>query len=307
MIAKTYRGRIAPSPTGYLHVGHAMTFWHAQERTRAAGGKLILRIEDLDPARCRPEFCDAIIGDLKWFGFEWNEGPDVGGAFAPYVQGARRAFYLDAWQKLRAGGFIYPCKCSRKDVLEAGLAPHDENGEPLYPGTCRPGVGAAIPAAKKSVVAALPAAFEGQANRYPARPAGINWRFRVPDGEEMEFVDKRLGRQTAIAGKDFGDFVIWRRDNLPAYQLAVVVDDSAMQITEVVRGEDLLLSTFRQLLIYRALKLSPPKFYHAPLIVDETGRRLSKRHAALSLRELRAAGSRSEEIRGKFRNCSGGL
>jgi len=277
-----------------------MTFWHAQKRTRAAGGKLILRIEDLDPARCRPEFCDAIIEDLKWFGFEWNEGPDVGGASAPYVQGARRAFYLDAWQKLRAGGFVYPCKCSRKDVLEAGLAPHDENGEPIYPGTCRPAAGAAMPAAKNSVVAAVPAAFEEQANHHPPQPAGINWRFRVPDGEEMEFVDKRLGRQTAIAGKDFGDFVIWRRDNLPAYQLAVVVDDAAMHIREVVRGEDLLLSTFRQLLIYRALKLSPPKFYHAPLIVDETGRRLSKRHAALSLRELRAAGARPEEIRGKF-------
>src|SRR5205814_7163809 len=138
-----------------------------------------------------------------------------------------------------------------------------------------------VPAAKNSVVAAVPAGFEEQANRYPPQPAGINWRFRVPDGEEMEFVDKRLGRQTAIAGKDFGDFVIWRRDNLPAYQLAVVVDDAAMQITEVVRGEDLLLSTARQLLIYRALGVTAPEFYHCPLMKDVSGTRLAKRNDAL--------------------------
>jgi glutamyl/glutaminyl-tRNA synthetase len=275
-----------------------MTFWRAQERARAAGGNLILRIEDLDVTRCRPEFFDAIIEDLKWFGFEWGEGPDVGGAFAPYVQSERRKFYLDTLEKLRAAGSIYPCRCSRRDVLEAAVAPHDENQEPIYPGTCRPVVGAVVSAAN-SVAAAVPAASETEARCLPpqSRLAGISWRFRAPDGEQMKFVDEHLGRQSAVAGKDFGDFIIWRRDNVPAYQLAVVVDDVAMQITEVVRGEDLLLSTFRQLLLYRALNLKAPKFYHAPLIVDEAGMRLAKRQASLSVRALREAVAKPEEIR----------
>ena len=272
-----YRGRIAPSPTGYLHLGHAITFWRAQERARAGGGKLILRIEDLDLARCRPEFRAAIIEDLKWFGLSWDEGPDADGPFAPYVQSERRACYLEAWEKLRAGGFIYPCRCSRKDVMEAAQAPHDENEEPIYPGTCR------------SLI--LPP---------ETAAATTHWRFRVPDGEEMQYVDLRLGAQRAVAGKDFGDFIVWRKDDVPAYQLAVVVDDAVMEITEVVRGEDLLLSTFRQLLLYRALNLQPPEFYHAPLVLDESGRRLAKRHAALSLRALRESGVKPEEIRTRW-------
>jgi glutamyl/glutaminyl-tRNA synthetase len=133
-----YRGRIAPSPTGFLHIGHAVTFWRAYERACAAGGKLVLRIEDLDRDRCRREFADVIIEDLHWFGLDWDEGPDIGGPFAPYIQSQRRSRYLEAWEKLRLGGLIYPCKCSRKDVADASLAPHDENEEPIYPGTCRP-------------------------------------------------------------------------------------------------------------------------------------------------------------------------
>jgi len=298
MTDEKYRGRLAPSPTGYLHIGHAMTFWRAQERARAAGGNLILRIEDLDVTRCRPEFFDAIIEDLKWFGFEWDEGPDVDGAFGPYVQSERRKFYLETLEKLCAAGAIYPCRCSRRDVLEAAVAPHDEDQEPIYPGTCRPVVGTVVSGAS-SVAAAAPAVSATQAKRLSpqSQPAGSNWRFRVPDGEQMKFVDEHLGRQSAVAGNDFGDFIIWRRDNVPAYQLAVVVDDVAMQITEVVRGEDLLLSTFRQLLLYRALNLKAPKFYHAPLIFDEAGKRLAKRHASLTLRALREAGAKPEEIR----------
>lgn len=301
MTKPKYRGRIAPSPAGYLHIGHALTFWHAQERARTAHGELILRVEDLDSARCRPDFSHAIVGDLKWFGLEWNEGPDAGGAFAPYVQSARRSFYLAAWEQLRAGGFVYPCRCSRKDVAEAGLAPHDENEEPLYPGICRPN-----PLSVVSVADSLETGI-GQVKKAelpsktrPPQLMGTNWRFQVPDGEQMEFVDERLGRQNAVAGKDFGDFVVWRRDDLPAYQLAVVVDDITMQMTEVVRGEDLLRSTFRQLLIYRALDRTPPKFCHTPLIVDEKGKRLAKRDAALSLRELRASGAKPEEIRERY-------
>ena len=290
MTASCYRGRIAPSPTGYLHIGHAMTFWRAQERARAAGGKLVLRIEDLDLARCRSEFRDAIVEDLKWFSLDWDEGPDRSGPFAPYVQSERRETYLDAWEKLRAGGFIYPCRCSRKDVLGAGVAPHDEDEEPVYPGTCRP----------KVVAAAVSAAESLDLPPETAAATTANWRFRVPDGEEMVYVDLRLGERRAIAGKDFGDFIVWRKDDVPAYQLAVVVDDAAMQITEVVRGEDLLLSTFRQLLIYHALNLSAPTFYHAPLIVDESGVRLAKRDASLSLRELRRSGAEPQRLREQY-------
>jgi glutamyl-tRNA synthetase len=214
--------------------------------------------------------------DLHWFGLRWDEGPDVGGPYAPYRQSERRAFYFAAWQKLRAGGFIYPCSCSRRDVLEAAGAPHHENDEPIYPGTCRPSSGG-VAAAKT--------------------PDGFHWRFRVPERAILTFLDGNLGKQTATAGHDFGDFVVWRKDDTPAYQLAVVVDDAAMQISEVVRGADLLTSTFRQLLLYEALVLEPPRFYHAPLVLDSLGQRLAKRHASLSLRALRAAAKRPEELR----------
>jgi len=278
MTKKNYRGRLAPSPTGYLHLGHAMTFWRAQERARENDGILVLRIEDLDPDRCRAEFADATFGDLKWFGLNWDEGPDVGGQFGPYRQSERRDCYLNALEKLRRSGFIYPCTCSRRDVLSATTAPHSETEEPIYPGTCR--------------TKNLPA----------AESTAVNWRFRVPDNEALKFVDQRVGGQSAIAGKDFGDFIVWRRDDVPAYQLAVVADDSAMGITEVVRGTDLITSTFRQLLLYRALELEPPQFYHAPLITDSLGNRLAKRHASLSLRALHAAGANPEKLRAESEN-----
>src|SRR5678815_1222274 len=271
-----YRGRIAPSPTGYLHLGHAVTFWRAQERVHENDGKLVLRIEDLDRDRCAKEFGDAVVDDLRWFGLRWDEGSDVGGAFGPYVQSQRRDLYLAKWKELFEADLIYPCTCSRRDVLQAANAPHHENEEPLYPGTCR--------------------ARKGSMDEV-ANPAGYNWRFRVPDGEAMQFVDRRLGKQQAVAGVDFGDFIVWRKDDVPAYQLAVVADDAAMQISEVVRGEDLLMSTFRQLLLYRALGLRPPKFYHAPLVLDKYGKRLAKRHGALSLRALRERRSTPEELR----------
>jgi glutamyl/glutaminyl-tRNA synthetase len=280
MMPKNYRGRLAPSPTGFLHLGHAMTFWRAQERARENDGALVLRIEDLDPDRCRPDFREAMFDDLKWFGLKWNEGPDVGGKFGPYMQSERRDCYFAALEKLRAGGFIYPCHCSRGDVLSAADAPHSENEEPIYPGTCRPVGTAAVTA--------------------PATRSGVHWRFRVPDGAWLKFLDQRLGEQSAIAGKDFGDFIVWRKDDVPAYQLAVVVDDAAMQITEVVRGADLITSTFRQLLLYRALDLPSPQFYHAPLILDSLGKRLAKRHAALSLRALRTVGENPESLRKEY-------
>jgi glutamyl/glutaminyl-tRNA synthetase len=272
-----YRGRLAPSPTGLLHLGHARTFWIAQERARAQGGTLILRNDDLDRARCKPEFVAAMYEDLKWFGFTWSEGPDSGGANAPYSQSERTLLYRAALEQLRSNGFIYPCTCSRKDIAAAVRAPHaEDDDEPLYPGTCR---------------------NNSHSTLNPQRSTRISWRFRVPDGEAISFTDANLGPKTFVAGKDFGDFVIWRPDDVPAYQLACVVDDAAMQITEVVRGADLLKSTGRQLLLYRALKLTAPDYFHCALMTDATGQRLAKRHDALSLKTLRQRGESPEALR----------
>jgi glutamyl-tRNA synthetase len=273
---EVYRGRLAPSPTGLLHVGHARTFWVAQERARLNRGTLVLRIEDLDFERCKPEFLSAMLEDLRWFGFTWDEGPDRVGKFGPYEQSRRRDHYATAFEKLRGSGFVYPCFCSRQDVLRALQAPHMGDEEPVYPGTCR----------ERSIT-----------NPPSGTARKANWRFRVPDGETISFQDGNDGPQRFVAGKDFGDFVVWRHDNQAAYQLAVTVDDSDMKITEVVRGADLLLSTARQLLLYRALGLLPPRFFHCPLVTDATGTRLAKRHDALSLRALRERGETPESLR----------
>ncbi len=278
------RGRLAPSPTGYLHLGHARTFWVAQERAAAAGGALILRSEDLDRARCRAEFRAAMLEDLRWFGLRWSEGPDVGGPHAPYTQSERMAHYTAAFEKLRARGVIYPCNCSRQDVLRALGAPHAGEDEPLYPGTCRPRRGK----------------LEIRNPKSETQRAGVNWRFRVPDGETITFSDRALGPHAETAGRDFGDFLVWRKDDLPSYQLACVVDDAAMGITEVVRGADLLTSTCRQLLLGRALALAAPAFFHCPLMTDVSGLRLAKRDHATSLRALRAGGATPEKLRAQF-------
>jgi glutamyl-tRNA synthetase len=269
-----YRGRLAPSPTGWLHIGHARTFWIAAQRAAQHHGSLILRNEDLDPQRCRLDFATAMLEDLRWLGLHWSEGPDLGGCFAPYSQSERHTHYFGAWQKLRDRGFIYPCTCSRKDLALAATAPHDADDEPVYPGRCR---------------------SRTDAQQF-AEPAGLNWRFRVADGEPVRFTDEHLGEQCFTAGRDFGDFVLWRRDDVPAYQLAVTVDDDAMQITEVVRGADLLKSTARQLLLYRALGLNPPAYYHCALLCDPAGQRLAKRHDSLSIRHLRATGLTPEDV-----------
>jgi glutamyl/glutaminyl-tRNA synthetase len=268
-----YRGRLAPSPTGYLHLGHARTFWIAQQRALAAGGTLILRNEDLDPDRSQPLFYRAMIEDLRWLGLQWQEGPDVGGPFGPYTQSERQRLYRDAWRSLLDGGWLYPCRCSRKDLALAMQAPHDDEG--IYPGTCRP-------AAVQPITA--------------NQPSGANWRFRVPDGQAIDFEDRHFGPQRFVAGQDFGDFLVWRRDDVPSYQLAVVVDDAAMQISEVVRGADLLKSTGRQILLAQALGLSSPAWYHCDLMLDQQGQRLAKRHDALSLRSLREQGKQPAEL-----------
>src|SRR5262245_32196338 len=190
-----YRGRFAPSPTGYLHRGHARTFWIAQERAVAAGGQMILRNDDLDRSRVRPEFVSGMIEDLKWLGLEWDEGPDVGGPYAPYNQSERIALYRQSFEQLRSRGFLYPCNCSRQDVLRAIQAPHAGEEEPIYPGTCRDKTPAATASAGR-----------------------VNWRVRVPDKKRIAFEDLACGPREYIAGRDFGDFVVWRHDELPAYQ-----------------------------------------------------------------------------------------
>ena len=289
-----YRGRLAPSPTGYLHLGHARTFWTAQQRARSHGGELIFRNDDLDQQRCKSEFVRAMFEDLKWFGFEWQEGPDSGGRFTPYNQSQRTHHYRAALEKLHATGFVYACDCSRKDIAAASRAPHaEDDDEPIYPGTCREKQGCTLKVAscKWGESAAQPATF----NLQPS--TRISWRFRVPDGETISFTDNHLGPQSFVAGKDFGDFVIWRPDDVPAYQLACVVDDAAMQISELVRGKDLLVSTARQLLLFRALGLTPPDFFHCDLMTDESGVRLAKRHDALSLRKLRERGESPSVLR----------
>jgi glutamyl-tRNA synthetase len=288
--ADGYRGRLAPSPTGHLHLGHARTFLAAYERAREAGGVLIFRNEDLDPHRSRPEFVASMFEDLRWLGLDWQEGPDVGGPRAPYSQSERRDFYAEAWCRLVAGGYVYPCACSRKDLARSAQAPHEQRSqaddEPVYPGTCRPAPGSAPAVA--------------------ADPRGVNWRFRVPDGADVRFVDLRQGAQEFVAGRDFGDFLVWRRDDVPAYQLACAVDDALMRITEVVRGADLLKSTARQILLQRALGYATPGHYHCELVTDERGERLAKRHASLSLRALRDSGRTPAEVRALFRSPAGG-
>ena len=254
-----YRGRIAPTPTGHLHLGHAATFWKAHERAMRSRGVAILRIEDLDANRCKSEYADAAIEDLRWLGIEWQEGP--------FYQSQRRALYLEAWRRLRDGGFLYPCVRSRKDFAQAAVAPHEEDA--VFPIEWRAPV--------------------EESGRFE-NPEGRNWRFRVPDWELIGFEDENCGNVSRMALRDFGDFLVWNRENIPAYELAVVVDDLAMAVTEVVRGEDLLTSTARQILLYRALGATPPSFFHCPLILDKDRRRLAKRDASLSLRALRARG-----------------
>jgi glutamyl-tRNA synthetase len=263
-----YRGRIAPTPSGWLHLGHAATFRTAWERARQAGGRLVYRTEDLDPDRCRPEYARGAMEDLRWYGLDWDEGPDCGGSFGPYVQSQRMEIYRACLVQLAAEGHVYPCSLSRKEIDAYGPARSSATGEALFPPALR---GEALPPGDSP----------------SANP--VNWRFRVPDGERVTFEDGRCGKLSYTAGADFGDFLVWRRDGFPAYELAVVVDDHAMGITEVVRGEDLLVSTARQILLYKAMGWAAPDWFHCPLVLDsETGLRLSKSGKSMSLREMRS-------------------
>jgi glutamyl/glutaminyl-tRNA synthetase len=262
-----YIGRLAPSPTGLLHLGHAATFWAAYQRAREHQGTLLLRNEGLDPQRSKQVYVDAMLEDLAWLGIEWTP-PMV-------VQSERLALYREAFERLLADGYAYACTCSRRELALMVQAPHEDNDdEPVYSGKCRPDAGSYMRDLQ----------------------AGMNYRFRVPDGEAIRFVDGNMGPREFVAGEDFGDFLVWRKDGLPSYQLACVVDDAAMGVSEVVRGADLLKSTARQMLLQRALGLPEVAYFHTRLMLDEHGVRLAKRHDALAIRSLRERGMTRDEV-----------
>jgi glutamyl-tRNA synthetase len=268
-----------------MHLGNARTALLAWLSARSGGGALVMRVEDADLLRVRPGMEERILSELRWLGLDWDEGPDVGGPRGPYRQSQRGAGYSEALDRLRREGLAYPCFCSRAEIAAAAAAPHGPGDEgQRYPGTCRD--------LSPGEVARL------SRSRPPA------WRFRAPDGP-VRFEDGVRGPQAVEVSAATGDFVVMRADGVPAYQLAVVVDDAAMGITEVVRGDDLLSSTGRQLLLYRALGAEPPSFAHVPLVVGPDGERLAKRHAALSVGELRARGARPGAVAGFLASLSG--
>lgn len=274
------RGRFAPSPTGALHLGNARTALVAWLHARAAGGRFLMRVEDLDAGRVRPGIMQTQLDELRWLGIDWDEGPDVGGEYGPYVQSARTDRYERALQILAGRGLLFACTCSRKDIAAAASAPHAGEEGPRYPGTCRThGVD----------VSSSPLLRHGISQ--------LAVRFRVEPGEVC-FRDLLMGRCCFHPDEESGDCVVRRRDGAAAYQLAVVVDDAAMEITHVVRGADLLSSTARQLLLYRAFGVEPPAFLHVPLLLGEDGERLAKRHGAVSLGELRGRGVPAARIVG---------
>ena len=279
------RGRYAPSPTGTTHLGNASTALLAWLSVRARGGAFVLRMEDLDRLRVVPGSADGILGDLLWLGLDWDEGPDVGGPHSPYEQSERSAHYDAAFETLRASGRVYPCFCSRRDIQSAASAPQTPGDEVLYPGTCRD-------------------LDPDEVERRIASRRPCAWRFRVEPAHIPDFTDRVRGGYEAEPGS-IGDFVVRRADGVSAYQLAVVADDIAMRIDEVVRGEDLLASTVRQLLLYRAFGATPPAFAHVPLILGEDGIRLSKRHQGVTLKEMRDAGEPADAIVGRLAHRHG--
>ncbi len=279
------RGRYAPSPTGELHLGNASSALLAWWSIRSRDGTFVMRMEDLDRNRVRAGLAQQILEDLAWLGLTWDEGPGAGGPHEPYDQWSRRDSYRAAFSKLVAAGRLYRCFCSRKDIASAASAPQAPGEELSYPGTCS---------------GLAPA----EAGRRAAAGERHAWRFQVQPDDVPGFEDLVHGRW----GDDQpppGDFVVWRSDEVPAYQLAVVVDDAEMRIDEVVRGDDLLPSTARQLLLYRALGWTPPVFGHVPLLLGTDGVRLSKRHEGITLRELRDRGFSAEQIVGRLAHILG--
>lgn len=275
-------GRLAPSPTGYLHLGNAFAFLLAWLSIRSRGGRLVLRMEDIDPDRSRPEFAEAVLKDLAWLGLDWDQGPKPGRALSgPFVQSRRMGLYEAAIKKLEAGRLVYPCYCTRKELRTLASAPHvGDEGAP-YPGICR-GLTPEERAARQA---------EGR------RPS-LRLRTDCPEAQDLSFTDRVLGFQDWTGLTRDNDFAVLRSDGVIAYQLAVVVDDAAMGVTEVVRGEDLAVSTPRQTLLYRLLGANPPVYGHVPLLLDAAGERLAKRHKSLEISALRDSGIRPEAVVG---------
>ena len=256
---KTYRGRIAPTPSGYLHQGHARTFKVAWRRAKEQGGCLIYRNDDLDKLRCSEEFTSAAMEDLRSIGITWDEGPDCGGACGPYNQSERTFRYLTILLRLAKEGLVYPCTKSRKEIQAFGMKAKADN-EYLFPQELRP-----------------------NQQHYTKDQISLdkNWRFRTALNYEVHFIDGRKGKQCFEVGKDFSDFLVWRKDRHASYELATIVDDHFMKITEIVRGEDLLISSARQCVLFDALKYQRPMFYHCELLLDGKGRKLSKSKRSL--------------------------
>lgn len=284
----TARGRYAPSPTGRLHLGNARTALLAWLSCRLRGGAFVMRIEDLDAARVLPGGEAALLEDLRWLGLDWDEGPDVGGPFAPYRQSERQGRYDEAIARLLASGRAFPCACSRAEVARAASAPHGAEDEgPRYPGTCR----------------GLPPEEVMARARAAGRQATIRF---AGDAARIAFDDRVHGPVDPLAAAGLDDFVLRKADGVAAYQLAVVVDDAAMAIDEVVRGDDLLSSTPRQLALYRALGLPVPAFAHVPLLLDgQTGQRLAKRTRPPSLGSLRDDGRTPAQVVGRLAASAG--
>ncbi len=262
-------GRLAPSPTGGLHLGHARTFFLAWLAARSAGGRVILRIEDIDASRVRPEALGDAAEVLGWLGLDWDEGPDRPRPLGPYLQSERKPLYDAALERLKADERVYPCTCTRADIARAASAPHSGDEGPSYPGTC----------SGRSV---------GDARALGDRP--YSWRFRVPSGR-VDWWDLIRGPSWADPRESGGDFVVGRSSGEPAYQLAVVCDDAAMGVNQVIRGEDLVTSTPRQILLYRAFRREPPTFGHVPLVFGADGRKLAKRDDSIKLATLRELGA----------------
>ncbi len=271
-------GRLAPSPTGGLHLGHARTFLAAWLSARSRGGRIVLRIEDLDASRVRPEAIQGMIEDLHWLGLDWDEGPELVGPAGPYIQSQRLSYYEQSLAQLKVQEYVYPCTCTRAEIARAASAPHADEEGPTYPGTC-----SGRSAHDESALGGQP----------------FIWRFRVPAGV-IAWDDLFLGRVELDPSKVGGDFVVARNGLGPAYQLAVVVDDASMGVTEVIRGEDLVPSTPRQILLYRALGRPIPTFGHLSLVVDQQGRRLAKRDQSIKLSTLREQGIDPRRIVGSL-------
>lgn len=274
------RGRYAPSPTGDLHLGNLRTALLAWLFARCSGGQFVLRIEDLDRPRVRPGASERMLHDLRWLGLDWDEGPDIGGPHAPYIQSKRQEIYTTYLQRLQDQGMIYPCYCSRAEIAHAASAPHGNEG-PRYPGTCRN-------------------LTQAQRKQYEANNRHPSLRFRVDDERTVAFTDLLVGPVEQQIQQTVGDFIICRSDGIFAYQLAVVVDDGLMHINQVVRGVDLLESTARQILLFEALGFQVPTFVHVPLLLDEHGKRFSKRTQSAGLEPLREKGVRSEQVVGQM-------